>query len=172
VHYLADGLQVRALRDASGNGVFATYPIVAGSLLATWGGRIITYAALAALSETERRYAVQVEDGLHLQTIPAEVGLADFINHSCDPNAGLSGPISLVALRDIAADEEIRYDYAMSDCSPDLFFTCHCATSQCRGTIAPDDWMRPDLQARYRGYFSPYLQRRLDRLASARKTCL
>lgn len=34
--------------------------------------------------------------------------------------------------------------------------------ARCRRTIDGHDWKRPDLQRRYRGYFSWYLQRKMD----------
>lgn len=164
MHHLADGLELRALPDGTGHGVFATTDLPAGTLLAVWGGRIVRTADLAALSAQERHYFVQVEDDLHLLTPASEVASADFINHSCDPNAGMAGPISLVALRDIAAGEEIRYDYAMSDSNPYFAFDCACAAACCRLRVQQDDWRREDLRARYNGWFSPYLQRRLRAL--------
>lgn len=42
--------------------------------------------------------------------------------------------------------------------------TCNCAAKSCRGVIDGHDWRRPELQARYRGYFSWYLQRKIDAL--------
>ena len=41
-------------------------------------------------------------------------GTAMFINHSCDPNCeteDMSGRIFVVAIRDIAAGEELTYEY-------------------------------------------------------------
>ncbi len=38
-----------------------------------------------------------------------------FINHSDDPNACYFDDLSVVALRDIAAGEEITHDYACAD---------------------------------------------------------
>ena len=90
---------------------------------------------------------------------------ADYVNHSCEPNLGLRGQISLVALRDIQANEEVCFDYAMTDSTPYDEFECHCGLPTCRGTITGNDWKRPELWAKYAGYFSPYLQRRIDRLA-------
>src|SRR5690606_33853967 len=86
----------------------------------------------------------------------------DFVNHSCEPNAGLLGQIGLVAMRAIAAEEEICYDYAMSDGSAYDEFDCSCGMRLCRGRISGSDWSIPRRQERYRGYFSPYLQRRID----------
>jgi hypothetical protein len=51
----------------------------------------------------------------------------------------------------------------MSDGSPYDEFDCACGSPLCRGRVTGDDWQRHDLQARYAGYFSPYLQRRIER---------
>ena len=53
----------------------------------------------------------------------------------------------------------------MMDCTPYDEFECHCGSPNCRGTVRGNDWQRPELWAKYAGYFSPYLQRRIDRLA-------
>lgn len=159
-HFLAEGLEIKD-HSTSGRGAFATRPFATGELLAMWGGWIISTAELSRLTNKERTFAVQVEDDLYLVTPRAKVGSADFINHSCEPNAGLSGAISLVAMRPIFPGEEIRYDYAMTDSNPDLGFVCRCAAPKCRGQVSGDDWRLPELQLGYDGYFSPYLQKRI-----------
>jgi len=82
-------------------------------------------------------------------------------NHSCNPNSGLSGQITLIAIREIERDEEVCFDYAMSDSSDYDEFECHCGQPNCRKKITGRDWKLPELQGRYRDYFSPYLQRRI-----------
>lgn len=139
----------------------AREPIRRGELLAVWGGRIVTPAGLAEVPEDQRRYAVQVEEGLFLVHLDLP-DPADFVNHSCDPNAGLNGQVALIAMRDIHPGEEICYDYAMSDGSSYDEFTCGCGSPRCRGRITGDDWRLPALRDRYAGYFSAYLQRRID----------
>jgi hypothetical protein len=109
----------------------------------------------------EPAYSVQIEDDLHLVTPPDDIGIADFVNHSCEPNALLSGQISLIAARDIAPGEEIRFDYATSDADWFDPIRCLCAARSCRGWIRADDWRRPELRQRYGTAFSPYLLRRL-----------
>jgi len=64
-------------------------------------------------------------------------------------------------MRNIRAREEICYDYSMSYGSPYDEFLCSCQSSLCRGVVTGSDWMILDLQERYQGYFSPYLQRRI-----------
>ncbi len=92
---------------------------------------------------------------------------ADFINHCCNPNAGLSGQLALVALRDIAPGEEVCFDYAMTDGSVYDEFPCSCGAANCRGRVTGNDWMRPELWKRYGSHFSPYLLRRIERLQRA-----
>jgi hypothetical protein len=64
----------------------------------------------------------------------------NFINHSCDPNAGYDGSGNIVALRGIAAGEEIRMDYGTFTFSFDHEFTCGCQALWCRGKVTGKDW--------------------------------
>ena len=90
--------------------------------------------------------------------------LADFINHSCDPTAVLISDTTIVARRPIPAGDEITYDYATSDTSPYDEFECLCGTHLCRRKVTGEDWLEPEIQARYAGHFAPYIQRRLDKM--------
>ncbi len=166
--YLSPKLEVRPHSDKGGMGVFAVEPLIANELIAVWSGRIHTYQELSQLSITKQQHSLQVEEGLYLTT-DAEDEPADYINHSCNPNAGLDGQIVLRAMRAIVPGEEICYDYAMSDGSDYDEFECTCGTPDCRQKITGEDWRRPDLQKKYAGWFSTYLQRRIDRLHQASK---
>jgi hypothetical protein len=140
-----------------GRGVFARVALHARETLAVWGGQIVTEGQLRVLPAKQRhRLCLQVERGLFIMT--TREGPADWINHSCEPNAGLSGQIVLVAMRDIAPGEEICFDYAMADSFPYDEFDCRCASPRCRGRVTAFDWRIPELQERYRGFFSPYLE--------------
>jgi hypothetical protein len=145
-----------------GRGVFAKRRIRAGEVLAVWGGEVMPERRFNQLPPERQRISVQIEEDLYLA--PAVEGPAEWVNHSCHPNAGVLGQVSLVAMRDIEVGEEVCYDYAMSDGSPYDEFTCHCGAPQCRGRVTGNDWRIPELWERYRGYFSPYLQRRIDHL--------
>jgi uncharacterized protein len=92
---------------------------------------------------------------------------ADYLNHSCHPNAGMAGSVAVTALRNIAVDDEVRYDYAMIDASPINPFDCGCGTALCRGRVWPDDWRNPELWRRYGCASSPYLLRRISALRRA-----
>jgi hypothetical protein len=71
-----------------------------------------------------------------------------------------------MAMRDLAVGEEICFDYATTDSSDYDEFQCACGTPSCRGKVTGRDWLRPDVQAKYVGWFSPYLQRRIDKLGA------
>jgi len=165
-HFLSLKLRREGFPDKGGHGIVAAAPIRRGELLCVWGGRIVNRAEVDALSEVERSYVLQIEDQLYLFA-PGPVEHAEYVNHSCAPNAGFSGQISLVALRSIRPGEEVCFDYGMSESSDFAEFDCRCGAPSCRGRVRSDDWMRPDLQHRYRGFFSPYLQRRIDGLAES-----
>jgi hypothetical protein len=165
--YLSPKCSVVNAPEKGGYAVKAIAPISAGEVIAVWGGGIVTSAELADLPPAYREHTIQVEEGLFLASLIAD-DPADYVNHSCDPNAGLSGQIVLVAMRDIREGEEITFDYAMTDGEPYDEFACACGSAHCRGRVSGDDWRHPELWERYSGYFSPYLQRRIDRLRAKR----
>jgi hypothetical protein len=160
-NYLSPKLTVWPCPEKNGRAVYAREALTKGELVAVFGGRIVGEAAARALPPELRRFVLQVEEGRFLAPLDT-IDPAEYINHCCHPNTGLSGQIALVALRDIAAGEEITFDYATSDSSDFLGFACICDKSPCRGRVAAEDWRRPDVRARNRGHFSPYLQRRIN----------
>jgi len=155
-------LELRAQPGKGDFGIYTAAPVPAGALLLLFTGDIVDEAALAQVPDSHRRFSIQIEEGLYMVTL-GEPEVSDYLNHSCQPTAGMSGQIGVVALRDLEPGEEICIDYAMCDGSPYDEFTCGCGAPTCRGQISGNDWMRPELQARYAGYFSPYLQRRMGR---------
>jgi len=158
--FVSPRLEGRLISSKGGRGLFARERVRSGELLLAWGGDVVTGDMLKWMSEEKHRLAVQIEENLYLVT--GNEGPADWVNHSCDPNAGLIGHIVLVALRDIRAGEEICFDYATTDGSPYDEFECGCGGRRCRGHVTGDDWRLAELQARYAGHFSPYIQRRID----------
>lgn len=162
-HWTADGLVGEARNPAKGRGVYTTRAIKQGERVAVWGGDILDREQLAQCTDEQQMHAVQVEEGLYIVPYKeAEVG--DFFNHCCDPNVGVKGQIVVVAMRDIEPGEELCFDYATTDSSDYDEFPCSCGASNCRGTVRGDDWRLPELQSRYKDWFSLYLQRRIAAL--------
>lgn len=161
--HLSPKLEARSLPEKGGWGVFAHQPIARGELLVLWGGRIIAESELDPTIPDFSQRVLQIEEGFYLLASES-LEPSDRFNHSCNPNAGFSGQIGLVAMRDIALGEEVCFDYAMCDGTPYDEFICSCDSESCRGNITGEDWKRPDLRERYAGYYMPYLQRRIDLL--------
>jgi hypothetical protein len=144
-----------------GFGSRAISVIPAGTSVATFGGTALTRTEFAPYEAERRSRSLQVNTNLIFLGPPTrEPG--DSINHSCDPNCGMRNATTIVAMRDIAVGEELTFDYAMSDASDYDEFKCNCGTSLCRGKVRADDWRLDTLRHRYKGFFSPYIQRKMN----------
>ena len=67
-------------------------------------------------------------------------GTGMFVNHSCNPNCETieeDEHIYVNAIRDIAAGEELLYEYNLYD-SDDASQDCYCGAANCRGTMFSD----------------------------------
>ena len=144
-------------------GVVATAPIARGTVCVVFGGYVTHADRFVELPAERQRHSVQIGDDLYL-VCGERLTDGDFVNHSCDPTLGFAGEITLVALRDIDVGEALTFDYATADSSAYDEFECECGEPSCRGKVTGEDWMKPELQRRYAGHFSPYLQRRIDSL--------
>ncbi|KKW44481.1 MAG: Nuclear protein SET [Parcubacteria group bacterium GW2011_GWA2_56_21] len=82
-----------------------------------------------------------------------------YLNHSCDPSAAVSGTKSLVALRDIPQNEEITFDYSMTDADPLWEMACSCKAKNCRGTIHSIQFVSPDIFKKHMPHVPRYFQR-------------
>ena len=148
-----------------GRGLFATATIAKDEIVAVKGGHIVD-------GETLRReitprlgpVEIQIDDNLFIAPVNDEERELSMLysNHSCDPNLGMRGEVTFVAMRDIAQGDELTHDWATTD-DDDYTNECRCGSSNCRKTLTGKDWQREDLQERYRGYFSPYLAKKIAR---------
>ena len=142
-----------------GSRAFSVIP--AGTSVATFGGTALTRVDFARYEAERRSRSLQVNTNLIFLGPPSrEPG--DSINHSCEPNCGMRNATTIVAMRDIAVGEELTFDYAMSDASDYDEFDCNCGTTLCRGKVRADDWQLESLRHKYKGFFSPYIQRKID----------
>lgn len=151
-----------------GTGLFARVAIARDEIVAIKGGYILDNAALREVEARLGPAEITIADGFHIgpRSKAERDGCMLFTNHSCDPNIGVQGQIVFVAMRAIEAGEELTHDWATTD-DAQYKMSCRCGASCCRGTITGQDWRLPELQRKYDGYFSWYLQRRIAGSASA-----
>lgn len=145
-----------ASRPGVGLGVYAQRSFQPGDFL---------FSATGVVVPAQTMFSIQIGWDRHLDVYPP----ARYLNHSCEPNAGVKtnalGLPDFYALRAIARDEEIRYDYAMTEYrhyerarpEADFDLTCHCGAASCRGRFGYYSELSQELKTRYRGYISDYL---------------
>ncbi len=144
----ADSRRIQTRRSGvHGKGVFALTDIAEGEVIIEYVGAIISW------KEAQRRHPHDPADPNHTfyfhidetRVIDALVGgnSSRWINHACDPNCEADeqeGRVFIKALRNIAAGEELNYDYGLiidERYTPKLKaeYPCWCGASQCRGTL-------------------------------------
>lgn len=156
---------------SSGRGSFARAPIRAGEIVTIWGGQVFSTDDVAA-GKTKKGTVAAIAENLVMASPAGAPDAEDqFLNHSCDPNVWLQDAVTLVARRDIAAGEELTADYVLWEYDEEHIarWSCNCGSPLCRGKITGRDWQRADLQARYHGHFSPFINERIARLKPAQK---
>ena len=123
-------------------GCYTTEPIAEGTRIVEYSGPRMTYdEADRTYVRHETTYLFALDDGKH---VIDGFGKAAFINHSCDPNCEtdeIEERIWVIALRDIAAGEELTYDYNLYDGEDDDPSLCRCGAANCRGTMYSDEEM-------------------------------
>lgn len=146
-----------------GQGLFAVEPIAKGEIVCVKGGYILDREALKAMPTWYRAAEIQIAADLFIgpRQEGERSGSMIFSNHSCDPNIGVQGQIVFVAMRDINAGEELTHDWATTD-DDEYELECKCGSTSCRKLITGKDWRNPDLQQKYRGYFSSYLDQKIN----------
>lgn len=128
-------------------GCFTTLPLKKGATVVEYTGEIISVAeADRRYEESDHTFLFGLSDG---KRVIDGNGVAAFINHSCDPNCEseeVDGRIWIVALRDIAAGEELSYDYCIYD--GDGHAPCRCGAMNCRGSMYAEKKRRRKKPAR------------------------
>ena len=154
-----------------GRGLFARGNFAKDEIVAVKGGRIITREQLGDINQRLGPVEIQIADNLFIAPVTSEEREASMLysNHSCNANLGIRGNIIFVAVRDIAADEELTHDWCVTD-DDNYTVECRCGSAICRRTLTGKDWQRPELQDRYAGYFSWYLANKIrNHAATARR---
>jgi uncharacterized protein len=144
-----------------GLGVFAKEKIEAGETVGVLGGVIVHRDRIAEYRSIMSQVGIQIDhDFFIVPTTREELKKYGVFNHSCAPNIGFSGSLSLIAMRVIESEEELVFDYAFCE----IFFpsfSCACKSAGCREEITQEDWKKPEIQEKYKSYFSPFLREKI-----------
>ena len=161
-----DRLEVRDSAIA-GKGSFAKQPIGMGEVVIRWGGGFIITDE--EFQEGFKKGMFKAETAVHFDENHKWVELADapetpdaYLNHSCDPNLWFVNGWEFAARRDIAAGEELTFDYSTGETYP-LGYECRCGSANCRKDVTGQEWRDASFQKQYRGHFCPYVQGLIDK---------
>ena len=139
-------IQVRR-SGVHGKGVFAVVDLAEGETLVEYRGEVVTW------DEAQNRHPHDPANPNHTfffhvdedRVIDGGVNgnSARWINHSCDPNCEAderNGRIFIQAIRNIAAGEELFYDYGLMieeryTKKLKAEYPCWCGAASCRGTL-------------------------------------
>jgi hypothetical protein len=145
-------------------GVFAGERIFAGEEVLTFLGPLIRRRDMPVIHSQDEDYYLQIGDNLF---IGPSGEIDDYINHSCDPNAGVvieNNTAKLVAIETIERGKEIRFDYSTTMHRPVLVMKCWCESSICRGKVVDFIYLPGEIQAKYiaLGIVPKYITKRIN----------
>jgi len=146
-----------------GKGLFSVAPIRKSEIVCIKGGYIFDRQTLQKVGPALGSFEIQIAADLFIGPLSAgeREGSMIFSNHSCDPNIGVQGQIVFVAIRDIQPGEELTHDWATTD--DDTYeMECRCNAINCRKIVTGQDWRNRELQKKYQGFMSWYLQEKIN----------
>ena len=140
--------------ERRGFGIFAARPFMAGAIVLVdhdgdYFERVVSYQDLCRQGLS---LDMTLQVGPDAYKLPTG-SLEDFTNHSCDPSTGVrldALGTTVIALRDIAAHDELTYDYSTYLNNPYERLRCFCGAANCRGVIGNFNTLPAELQGRYR----------------------
>jgi len=119
-------------------GCYTTRPIKKGVRICEYDGRRMSKA------EADVRYEGRCVTYLFScgpNIVIDGFGTAMFLNHCCDPNCETEqeedGRVYICSIRNIAAGEELTYEYNLHDSDEDAQ-DCYCGAPNCRKTMFSD----------------------------------
>jgi hypothetical protein len=135
-----------------GRGLFATAPIACGTVVwlpcrrcARWSAAEVDQLP-GPQTQWLDEFGYRLSDGGLL--LPCHN--AHLMNHSCEASVLDFGLDFGVAVRDIAAGEEVTCDFRTFTDDPFWQVACRCRTAGCAGYLTPQDGVDPRLQTEWR----------------------
>lgn len=163
--FFREGLYVTD-SNIHGKGLFTSGSIKKSDIIVVFGGMVFDKNDLLD-GRCDLKTTIAISETEWLGNLKgSEKELDDYINHSCLPNVGMLDNLTLCAIKDIEAREEIVADYSIWVNSTEYLLTenCNCGAPNCRKRISGIDWMRLDVINNNLNNFSPFLKRRIEQL--------
>ena len=109
-------------------------------------GQLIYRIAGYRLTHQPTYQTIQIGPDTHIE----ELGVLAYLNHSCQPNTLVNTiALTVTALRDIAAGEDLTFFYPSTEWEMDRPFVCLCGAPQCVRLVAGAKYLSIDALSRY-----------------------
>ncbi len=116
-------------------------------------GEVIYHIAGQRVLEAPTYQTIQVGRAQHIE----ELGVIAYLNHSCRPNTLIDvARLDVIAVRDIAAGEELNFFYPSTEWEMDRPFICLCGAPQCVRLVAGAKYLSVDTLSRY--FINPHVR--------------
>ncbi len=136
-----------------GRGLFALQDIKKDEFIFYFKGKVIKDR------DSARKLKCNLQVGPNLWIDPAKGSFGRYINHSCNPNAGVKGKIKIIAVRDIKLGDEVTLDYSITDDDPRWKLNCKCGSENCRHIIKSIQFLPKSLFNEYKEFTPQFLQK-------------
>jgi uncharacterized protein len=124
-----------------GSGLFAQSAVAEGERIIEYTGQRISKTESVQRCSDGNHFIFDLDHEYDLDG-SVDSNLARFINHHCSPNCTvelIDGRLWVIAARNIAAGEELSYDYGY-DLSDYRDFPCNCGGPNCVGYIVAEEF--------------------------------
>jgi len=142
--------------NIDGTGIFAKRDIKKDESIALIKGQIVNHFAVDKSTSSVGPNWIGIGKNKWIDS-----KLFDRINHSCNPNAGIKGSKTVIALRNIEKKEEVFIDYSITE--EDILWKlpkkCKCRSKKCRKIIKSIQFLPKKVYNSYLPYIPKYFQK-------------
>ena len=134
-----------------GKGVFALRDFEKDEFILYIGGKVVETDHPDSFPKDvqDHWYPIGLENGKRRYVLPRSPWM--YLNHSCEPNAGIKNNKNIVAMKFIKKGEEILIDYTMNNIDA-WTMKCKCGSKNCRRIISTFDKLDERTQIKYKDY--------------------
>lgn len=152
---MSKGIEIRESK-IQGKGLFANKDFKRGDIIFIFRGKIIDDWKVT--DEESSLYGpnwVGIGKNKWMDVIAPGV----YINHSCEPNCGIKGKVSVTALKNIKKGDEITIDYSITEIDNFWYMECNCRNKNCRKLIKSIQHLPKKLIKKYTPFIPTYFMK-------------
>jgi hypothetical protein len=150
-------LEIKA--NSLGKGVYSKISFKEGNIILKFRGKLHTLSEVVDKLGGPDDHYLQIAKNRFLGP---SGGADDYVNHSCNPNAGLffkNNSVYLICILPINPGTEITFDYSTCVLDEGNIMECSCKEHNCRGSIAGFTALDENLRKKYidLGIVAPFI---------------